>query len=141
MLTEAQTTNYKVRTTEYLKLFLRKSPMSISITRSFRKVDDTLSYIGGLFGTITFLFIFVSWYNELSYEIEVSRNSYYYDKNDPFDGQHFNLLIYFAYLVVQAFHWFGITIPWPRLQRLYRFASEGKKQLNMKLIINKILFA
>ena len=91
--------NYKVRSTEYLKLFLRKSPISLHIARSFRKVDDTLSYIGGLFGTILVFFGFVSMYNELSYEIEVSRSAYYFDKNDPFEADHFNILTFFIYII------------------------------------------
>ena len=91
--------NYKVRGKEYMKLYLRKSPISISISRSFRKVDDTFSYIGGLFGTILVFFSFVGIYNELSYEIEISRNAYFFDKNDPFDGKQFNLLIFLVYMV------------------------------------------
>jgi hypothetical protein len=36
---------------------------------------------------------------------------------------------------------FGLTLPWPRLQRLHRFLEEGKKHLDMRLIMNKILYA
>jgi hypothetical protein len=55
--------NYKIRSTDYMKLFLRKSPISMDISRSFRKVDDTLSYIGGLFSTILAFLGLVSMYN------------------------------------------------------------------------------
>lgn len=133
--------NYKVRGNEYFKLFLRKSPIALSISRSFRKVDDTLSYIGGLFGTILVFFGFVNMYNELSYEIEITRSAFYYDKNDPFDGKQFNLLVFFVYVIFEFLDRFGITLPWQRFQRLHRFLEEGKKQLDMKLIMNKILYA
>lgn len=46
-----------------MKFYLRKSPISLSIARSFRKVDDTLSYIGGLLGTILLFLSFANMYN------------------------------------------------------------------------------
>ena len=67
VLDTAQVVNYQVRGTEFMKLNIRKSPISLTFSRSFRKVDDTLSYIGGLFSTILVFLGFVSLYNELSY--------------------------------------------------------------------------
>lgn len=46
-------------TTEYIQLYLRKSSLSMSVQRSFRKVDETLSYIGGLFSTIIICLFFM----------------------------------------------------------------------------------
>lgn len=59
----AQMVPFKVRSTEYVKFFLRKSPLSIYIERSFRRVDDTFSYIGGLFSTILVFLGFMNMYN------------------------------------------------------------------------------
>lgn len=59
----AQMVPYKVRSSEYVKFFVRKSPLSISIERSFRRVDDTFSYIGGLFSTILVFLGFMNMYN------------------------------------------------------------------------------
>lgn len=63
VLDSAQVMNYQIRGTDYMKLFLRKSPINLSITRSFRKIDDTFSYIGGLFSTILVFFGLISLYN------------------------------------------------------------------------------
>lgn len=82
----AQALQYKVRSNEYAKLYIRKSPLSIEITRSFRRIDDTFAYIGGLFSTLLLIFRFMNLYNELSYQMEVLKNSFYFDKNDPFDS-------------------------------------------------------
>lgn len=41
-----------IPTTQYLQLYLRKSSISLYVVRSFKKYDETLSYIGGLFSTI-----------------------------------------------------------------------------------------
>ena len=43
------------------------------VTRSFRKIDDLLSYIGGLFGLITLLFGYLfRYYNQCCFEMEIS---------------------------------------------------------------------
>lgn len=46
-------------TTEYIQLYLRKSSLSMYVQRSFKKVDETLSYIGGLFSTIIITLFFM----------------------------------------------------------------------------------
>lgn len=50
-------------TTEYIRLYLRKSSLSLSITRSFKKYDDTLSYIGGLFSSFMVCLFAMTKYN------------------------------------------------------------------------------
>ena len=71
---------------EYIKFYIRKSSMSIDIERSFRKIDDTLSYIGGLFSAlITFLF-FMNIYNEYSYEYDLASNLFKYNSEDHIDA-------------------------------------------------------
>lgn len=67
MTTLAQIHNYGVRQNKYLKLYLRKSSKDILVERSFRKADDTLSYIGGLFSAIFGVLIIMTLFNEFSY--------------------------------------------------------------------------
>lgn len=52
-----------VPASEYLSLYLRKSSLSLSIARSFQKIGDTLSYIGGLFSAIMTALLIVNMYN------------------------------------------------------------------------------
>ncbi len=65
----AQIFNYQIQGTSYMKFYLRKSSVDLVVQRSFRKVDDTLSYIGGLFSTIVFCLSFLNLYAEFSYEL------------------------------------------------------------------------
>ncbi len=58
----AQMFNYQVRSTSYMKFYLRKSSVDLLVTRDFRRVDDTLSYIGGLFSTILVALSFLNVY-------------------------------------------------------------------------------
>ena len=65
----AQIHNYGIRQNKYLKLYLRKSSQDILVERSFRKADDTLSYIGGLFAAILGVLIIMTIFTEFSYEL------------------------------------------------------------------------
>jgi hypothetical protein len=53
-----------------------KSSTSNNISRSYEKLDNVFSYIGGLFGTVLILFFMVSSYN--TYKFEVNLAGYLY---------------------------------------------------------------
>lgn len=55
---------------EYAKIYLRKAGQKSAISRSYQKLDQTLSYIGGLLGTVILLMTFMSIYSKFCYEIE-----------------------------------------------------------------------
>lgn len=57
---------------QYFKFYWRKSASKIQVNRSFQKLDQTFSYIGGLFGTIILLLIFLKFYSKYSYELDVA---------------------------------------------------------------------
>lgn len=57
---------------QYFKFYWRKSASKIQINRSFQKLDQTLSYIGGLFGTIILLLISLKFYSKYSYELDIA---------------------------------------------------------------------
>lgn len=59
----AQILSYEVRQDEYMKFYIRKSSLSLLVERSFRKADDTLSYIGGLFSAILAILVVMNLYN------------------------------------------------------------------------------
>jgi hypothetical protein len=60
----------------YAIFILFKSSTSNNITRSFEKLDNVLSYIGGLFGTVIMFFFILGSYN--TYKFEVSLAGYLY---------------------------------------------------------------
>lgn len=70
--------------TEYASIFVRKSPKSRSITRSYEKYDMFLSYIGGLFGLISIaLGVPLYYYNLCCYELTLATNMFTYKKTNP----------------------------------------------------------
>lgn len=54
---------------EFATIRIRKSHVSWDFNRHYTKIDDTLSYIGGLFGFLMIAFVFMQVYTEYSYEI------------------------------------------------------------------------
>lgn len=52
---------------DYLKFYLRKGPSNYIYSRNFQKMDQTLSYIGGLFGTLALMLTFLNLYSKYSY--------------------------------------------------------------------------
>ena len=59
--------------TSFIELEISMSQENIYIDRAFGKVDDRLSYIGGLFElVIIFLSFFIASYNVYRYELIVS---------------------------------------------------------------------
>ena len=51
----------------YCTFFIYKSPLSYEINRSYEKLDEILSYIGGLFGTIVLMLFIIRIYNGCSF--------------------------------------------------------------------------
>ena len=47
----------------YMEMIFQKSPVSVSYTRSFNKVDNYFSYVGGLIGTILGFMVVLSAYS------------------------------------------------------------------------------
>jgi hypothetical protein len=122
VLDPAQTSIYQVRTgSEYMKLYLRKSPITVTITRSFKKIDETLSYIGGLFSFLLIFLFFVNKYNEYAFDIELTRHSYYCEKNEPFDGNFFNFLRFFPFVVYRILDMFNFNPDWPAYAKMNEF--------------------
>lgn len=64
----------------YCTFFFYKSPNSFEVTRSYQKLDEILSYIGGLFGTIAICLFIVRIYNEHSFEINLGAALYKHDE-------------------------------------------------------------
>jgi hypothetical protein len=47
----------------YVTVNFRKSPQLAFYNRTFQKIDEFLSYVGGLIGTVMGLFFFLNKYN------------------------------------------------------------------------------
>ena len=68
------------RNQRYIDLMIRKSTVIYNVERSHDKIDDLLSYIGGLFSLIFFVFFwFFGSFDEYRLELLVAEASFSYD--------------------------------------------------------------
>ena len=137
----AQIHSYDVKHDEYMKFYLRKSSQDILVERSFRKADDTLSYIGGLFSAILAVLIIMTFFNEFSYELDIAKHLYHYKKDEPLDADGFNFIVYLGYMVYLFFSKIGVDLPWERMRKYHHSLEEVRKQMDVRIIMKKILYS
>ena len=65
----------------YANLYFYRAPESYIYSRTYQKIIDTFSYIGGLLGAILILVFIVNFYNEYAYEIIFAASIYKHDPN------------------------------------------------------------
>lgn len=94
----------------YVVINFQKSPDVVTHERSFQKVDDFLSYVGGMVGII-FGFVFVlSSYSELCFELSLANVIFRYPEEQKEQRQSFNFLVYMCYLGYRICKFFGCCL-------------------------------
>ena len=66
----------------YAQISFNKATFTTSYTRSFNKVDNYFSYVGGLIGTIIGLIFILNLYTQKAYEISIAHKLFKYDDKD-----------------------------------------------------------
>jgi hypothetical protein len=112
----------------------------LTIERSFQKLDDTLSYIGGLFGIIMILFVLFSIYDKFGYEIEFGDRSFSQENMGSYGSEHFNFVVFLGYGFFQILKMFGCSLEWKTMKRFHECRMESRKQLDVQLLFKKIGF-
>jgi hypothetical protein len=69
-----QNLNFEVTTNFLAQLFFYKSNTLVTFNRSFYKIDEFFSYVGGLVGVITGAMILLRAYNQANFEISLARD-------------------------------------------------------------------
>ena len=122
----------------YAKIYLRKSSSNIQVTRSFQKLHETLSFIGGLYSTaILFMFV-IGIYDKYSYELEFGDRIFKRDNNTSYGSENFNLLHFFGYNIFCFLLKCGYEMNWPRMKIIHECRRECLKQLDFNLLMKKI---
>lgn len=119
---------------------MRKAAKQIEAERSFQKLDQTLSYIGGLFGTLILLLLFLNLYSKYSYELDLGDCIFKENNNGSFGSENFNFIVFLGYLVFVLFSKFGVILNWKTMKKFHRCRSECEKQLNIDFWFKKIAY-
>lgn len=125
----------------YSTIIIFKSPISKTIERSFQKIDEILSYIGGLFGTIAICLFLANVYN--SYSFQILMGGYLFkpdDANMQKQLKKYNFLYFLLHLVYVVIDLFGCKCNWKTARLYYECRQEMTKQLDVLYLYKRVIF-
>jgi hypothetical protein len=98
-------------TGHYVQLMFTKSSTTTTYARSFNKVDDYFSYVGGLLGTTLLFFFILSSYSEKSYAISIAAQHFTLleDSGSP---PKFNFFYYLAIYIKKGLNHLNKNLRW-----------------------------
>ena len=82
----------------------------------------------------------MSLFNEFSYELDIAKSLYHYDKDETIDSDGFHFFTFLGYIVYLGFNKIGVSLNWQRMQIYHRSLEEVRQQLDVRLIMKKILY-
>ena len=62
-----QSMSYQIKGTELARIVMRRASTEVLCKRNYKKIDETFSYIGGLFSTIMAMLVILNFYTEMSF--------------------------------------------------------------------------
>ena len=133
-----------IRTSNYFlgeiiaSVYITFDPEYTLIERQYGKIDDALSYVGGLFGlVIAFLAFFMMSYNEYRYELFASESLGFRDKSVKEKDFHF--LLYLKYVL---YDWVKILFccepDWEFPRKIDAVREETNEQLDVQMLLRRI---
>lgn len=131
-----------VNTAKFVQFQFYKSTKTITVTRSYGKILDLFSYVGGLFSIIfVFLSFFFSSYSQYSYEISVGESEFAIDKTGRrFREKDFNFLKYVKYSIYDWMKSIGIQLKWEVDQRIDEVLTESRNSMDISLILKRLRY-
>jgi len=96
----------------YMDLIFTKEPTTTTYSRSFNKVDNYFSYVGGLIGIIIGLIFIMGFFTERSYELSVGSRLFSHTDKEGIPSQSFHLGYYFSSLIANVLNFFNCPPKW-----------------------------
>lgn len=125
----------------YCFIYFYRSAESFVIDRSFQKIIDAFSYVGGLLGAVLIMLIFVNFYNEYSYEMMFAQGVYRAEEGSPTSFDKYNLLYYFLQTFYSALRTLRVRCGWcKKVEFFFEARRETLKQLDVKFLFKKVHF-
>ena len=117
-------------------MYIFKASSSNEYSRAFYKIDEFFSYIGGLVGVILAGMFLLASYNEFTFEHDLAFHLY---KKDPLIPDS-NLWSFFKLSVFSLFKCFLPKGRWVRMEKSEELREEMGKQLDLSLLLSRLIF-
>ena len=111
----------------------------MDINRVYGKLDDTLSYVGGLFGLIiAFLAFFMMSFNEYRYELFVGEAFSFKNENKVKESD-FHFFMYLKYVIYDWIKALTCCEPdWEDCKKIDKAREEAVEQVDVQLLLKRI---
>jgi ABC-type phosphate transport system permease subunit len=96
-----------------------KSSNSFNYSRSFQKIADCISYIGGLFGAITALLFFIKIYCQYSFEMGVGAALFSNDYEVKGKLKKYNFLSFICQGIFNGAQSLKLSLKWPIVSKYF----------------------
>lgn len=94
----------------YAQVVLSKASTSTIYTRSFNKLDQYLSYVGGLISSSLVVFFLLNIYSEKCYIVEIAAETYALTEDSSTPS--FNFLYFISIYVKRILDFVGLNYKW-----------------------------
>ena len=111
-----------------------------SFERTYNKLDNFFSYIGGLFGAIMTGMLIMKSFTESAYELSIASRLYSSPSGGSLDIKSYNML---THIVCKVYGWltkFNIHPNWPQIKLYDDCMEEAVKQLDVRLLMQRLTF-
>ena len=127
-------------TTRMANIIIKKSPKIVTYHRKFNKLDDYLSYVGGLVGTIIGLLFIMRPYTERAYEVSLAKKVLLDNDNKGIESNSFNMGYFIIMQVKRLLNFFKCDPNWPKMQLFTDSCSEVSSQIDITYMVRKLMF-
>ena len=122
------------------RIIFTKSPSKTTYERSFNKVDEYFSYVGGLIGTIIGFIFIMEFYTEMAYEVSIAKKIMVDNNREEISSKSFNLFYYFSVVIRDLLSKCNYEPNWPSTKIYADCCEEISMQLDITYLIKKIMF-
>lgn len=99
---------------------IRKSNQRLIIKRSFEKISQILSFVGGLLGPLLLGFSFLKYFSRIAYEIEFGDRIFKHKNTETFASEAFGFTEFLKFMVYSVVRRFGIGKSWENIKKYYK---------------------
>lgn len=117
-----------------------KSSSETTYQRSFNKVDELFSYVGGLIGTILGVMIFMGRFTMVSFELDVAQRLFVDQNKEHYNFKKFNIFTYVLFLIYKLGKTCGGFKDWHEMKVRLKCQEEVNKQLDICLFLQRFSF-
>lgn len=125
----------------FFEVSFQKSPVARTFQRSFKKVDEFFSYVGGIIGTIIGIIFFLNIFAEKGYSVSVASQLFVSEEGESISSSGFHIGYMPMMILRSVLSFFGCCPgKWKKTDFYQKCIDEVDQQLDIVNLMKKIMF-